>query len=287
MPDLRHLRAFVAVGEELNFTRAAERLHLAQQAVSKSVAQLEGELGVELVRRTTHDVDLTNAGAALLLAGREVLSAADAAFEEARALGRGLEGTVRVGVTPPVGSALRAEVAAVLRAGAGDLSVAFHDVRPGDLAQLLRDRAVDVVVARTERAGPEIESAALRPTPASLFVSVHHRLADRTSVSIAELDGERLLTASQPGSPYTDLLMDRLAAGGARVEAVQARVTGGGGPPDLAEVGAVALLPQGWPAGEDLVELAVKEGVTLPLLLLWPAGAPTAAVDRIRAGMAG
>jgi DNA-binding transcriptional LysR family regulator len=66
MPELRQLRAFVAVAQELNFTRAAERLHLGQQAVSKSVRQLERELGVTLLERTTREVRLTPAGAALL-----------------------------------------------------------------------------------------------------------------------------------------------------------------------------------------------------------------------------
>jgi DNA-binding transcriptional LysR family regulator len=62
-PDLRHVRYFLAVAEELNFTRAAERLFVGQQAVSKSVRQLERELGVTLLERTSHDVALTPAGA--------------------------------------------------------------------------------------------------------------------------------------------------------------------------------------------------------------------------------
>src|SRR5918999_3548429 len=90
MPELRHLRVFAAVARERNFTRAAERLHMAQQAVSKSVAQLERELGVELFERTSRAVHLTSAGEALLADAPRVLSAADAAFERARGHGRGL-----------------------------------------------------------------------------------------------------------------------------------------------------------------------------------------------------
>src|SRR3954451_2239016 len=100
MPDLRQLRTFVAVAEELNFTRAAERLHLAQQAVSKSVRQLENELGGALLARTTHGVRLTAAGVPVLDSGRDELAASDAAFTRARDAGRGLSGTVRVGLTP-------------------------------------------------------------------------------------------------------------------------------------------------------------------------------------------
>jgi DNA-binding transcriptional LysR family regulator len=92
MAELRQLRVFLAVAEELNFTRAAARLAMAQQAVSKSVAQLERELGVELLERTTREVHLTAAGRALLEDGPEVLAAADRAFARAREVGRGLEG---------------------------------------------------------------------------------------------------------------------------------------------------------------------------------------------------
>jgi DNA-binding transcriptional LysR family regulator len=85
----------------------------------------------------------------------------------------------------------------------------------------------DVVVARTEPDATGLDSAALAPTPAILLVPAGHRLAPNDSVSLADLDGERLLTWSPPGTPYTDLLVSRVAASGARVESVQAQVTGG------------------------------------------------------------
>ena len=285
MPELRQLRAFVAVAEELNFTRAAERLHLAQQAVSKSVRQLERELGVELLERTTREVRLTPAGTALLDSGRAVLVAAESAFEGARSVGRGLSGSVRVGITPAVGAQVRDEVTRVLLDGAPDLLVSFHEVRPGEVARRLRDHAVDLVLARTERDAQGVESAALPPSPVELHVPRGHRLAGAEAVSLAQLDGERLLTWSAPGTPYTDMLVDRLAAAGARVEPVQARVLGGGRYHDLAATGAVALAPAGWPTGEDNVRLAVEDAISLPLLVLWPAGLPSPAVARLRSGL--
>src|SRR3954470_1432893 len=103
MPELRQLRTFVAVAEELSFTRAAQRLHLAQQAVSKSVAQLERDLGVELLERTSREVRLTSAGQALLADAADVIGAADAAFARARDHGRGLAGSLNVGHTAAVG----------------------------------------------------------------------------------------------------------------------------------------------------------------------------------------
>ena len=285
MPELRQLRAFVAVAEELNFTRAAERLFLAQQAVSRQVAQLESELGVELLERTTHTVSLTPAGESLLADGREVLLAADAAFAQAQAVAQGLTGTLRIGVSPAVGTQVRAETVRVLRENAPEVSVAFHEVRPGELAQVLRDRVVEAALVRTAPDLPELDEAALRPTPAALYVPVGHRLAGGRAVRLAELDGERLLTWSRTGTPYTDLLVSRLAAAGARVEPVQSRVTGGADAPALDDSGAVALMPEGWPAGEEAVQVPLAEPVDLPLLLLWPAGVSSAVVQRLRDGL--
>jgi DNA-binding transcriptional LysR family regulator len=285
VPDLRQLRTFVALAEELSFTRAAERLFVGQQAVSKSVRQLERELGVELVERTTHDVRLTAAGAALLKAGRPALAAADAAFAAAREAGQGMTGTIRVGVSPAVSPLDRQEVVDVLRRGAPDVSVSLLEVRPRDVRRLLRARELDLVLARTSVDAPDVDSAALRPTPAVLCVPTGHRLAGADAVALAQLDGERLLTWSPRGTAFTDLLLTRLAAAGAQVEPVESRVTGSTGLAELADRDAVALMPAGWPAADDVAQVALADDVTLPLLVLWPTGAPSAAVRRVREGM--
>jgi DNA-binding transcriptional LysR family regulator len=285
VPDLRQLRTFVALAEELSFTRAAERLFVGQQAVSKSVRQLERELGVELVERTTHDVRLTAAGAALLEAGRPALAAADAAFAAAREAGRGLTGTIRVGVSPAVSPLDRQEVVDVLRRGAPDVSVSLLEVRPRDVRRLLRARELDLVLARTSDDAPDVDSASLRPTPAVLCVPAGHRLAGGDPVGLAQLDGERLLTWSPRGTAFTDLLLTRLAAAGAQVEPVESRVTGSTGLAELADRDAVALMPAGWAPADDVAQVALADDVTLPLLVLWPTGAPSAAVRRVREGM--
>jgi DNA-binding transcriptional LysR family regulator len=285
VPDLRQLRTFVALAEELSFTRAAERLFVGQQAVSKSVRQLERELGVELVERTTHDVRLTAAGAALLEAGRPALAAADAAFAAAREAGQGLTGTIRVGVSPAVSPLDRQEVVDVLRRGAPDVSVSLLEVRPRDVRRLLRARELDLVLARTSDDAPDVDSAALRPTPAVLCVPAGHRLAGGDPVGLAQLDGERLLTWSPRGTAFTDLLLTRLAAAGAQVEPVESRVTGSTGLAELADRDAVALMPAGWQPADEVAQVPLADDVTLPLLVLWPTGAPSAAVRRVREGM--
>src|SRR5262245_2021554 len=97
MPELRHLRYFVAVAEELNFSRAAERLHMAQPPLSVAIRQLEQELGASLFVRTTHEVRLTEAGAAFLSGARRTLDEAQAAVTAAQRAAAGELGSLRVG----------------------------------------------------------------------------------------------------------------------------------------------------------------------------------------------
>ena len=96
MTDLRRLQYFVAVAQERNFTRAAERLHIAQPALSRQVRLLEQELGVELLHRTTHEFELTEAGEFLLERGPALLSAADELWRSVRTYGTGERGQVVV-----------------------------------------------------------------------------------------------------------------------------------------------------------------------------------------------
>jgi DNA-binding transcriptional LysR family regulator len=281
VPELRHLRAFLAVAQELNFTRAAERLNLAQQAVSKSVAQLEGELGVELLERTSREVRLTDAGRRLLGDARDVVAGADAAFARARDHGRGLAGSLSVGATPPVGPTVLRDVARRMREDAPGLSIALREVRPPEVESALRDRLADVVLTRTVRTGPGFAVTELAPTPAALLVPADHRLAEADSVGLCDVDGERLLTWSAPGTPYTDLLVGLCAGAGARVTPVETSVTGVGEIVELAPLGAVAIVPEGWPAGTDARLVALDGGIGLPLLAVTPAGGATPAVRRL------
>lgn len=282
MPELRELRVFVAVAQHLSFTRAAEQLHLTQQAVSKTIRELERELGVELLERTSREVRLTPAGEALLDPGRETLAQAEIAFDAARAVDAGRAGVVRVGLTPAVGPQDRAEVVEVLRAHS-ERSVTLRDLRPADVLQSLRDRTVDVVLASISgTTGAPIDRASLRPSGMQIHVPATHHLATGATAALKDFDGERLLTASRSGTPYTDLLVERFAAAGATVTPVEARVTGGAQRlAELVELDAIAAMPAGIPAPPSVHRLEVP-GLTMPLTVLWLAGRPPEAVRRLR-----
>lgn len=111
--ELRHLRYFVAVAEELHFGRAAQRLHIVQPALSKQVAALEKELGVELLERTKRRVRLTEAGAVFLEEARQLLAHTDLAAQRVRSVASGESGVLSIGFIPP---ALNSVVPVALRA---------------------------------------------------------------------------------------------------------------------------------------------------------------------------
>jgi DNA-binding transcriptional LysR family regulator len=96
--ELRHLEQFLSVADEQSFTRAAARLHVVQSALSVSIRSLERELGVRLFDRTTHRVELTDTGRALVPEARRTLAAADAARDAVAAVRGGLRGTIRIGI---------------------------------------------------------------------------------------------------------------------------------------------------------------------------------------------
>ncbi len=170
--ELRHLRSFVAVAEELNFTRAAERLHLAQPALSAQIRQLEQRVGARLLERTTRRVELTPAGRALLEATPALLAGVDDALRAARRAAAGETGALTVGllataaldVTPRILRAFAAERPQVavsvrnvdfadpsggVRSGDADLAMVWLPFRDDGLAcdPLFDDRRMAVVAA--------------------------------------------------------------------------------------------------------------------------------------------
>ena len=136
--DLRRLRYFVAVAEERHFTRAAERLHIAQPPLSQQIQALESSLGTRLFYRTSRRVELTPAGAALLARAWTIQQQIKSAEEEVRSVGAGLVGTLDIGAT---GSVLRgglADLLAAYRREARSVKMTVHEQAPSlQIAALL------------------------------------------------------------------------------------------------------------------------------------------------------
>jgi DNA-binding transcriptional LysR family regulator len=284
MPELRQIRAFVAVAQQLSFTRAAETLEVRQQTVSKSIRDLETELGVELLSRTTREVRLTDAGLSLLEPARESLRRLEDAFETTRAVGEGRLGVLRIGVTPSIAATDTGEVARAIRAHAAEMNLSFREIPSADLRQALYQREVDIALSRTVGNGdPALHKAVLRPTPAAVFVSSDHPLADRKDVSLADLDGSALLAVSPRGTAYTDFLVDRFGEAGAGIEVREARVIGGSSSmlTELVGTDAFAVKPAAIEPPPGVARLELRH-LDLPLQVLWPAGLPSKAALWLR-----
>jgi DNA-binding transcriptional LysR family regulator len=187
--ELRHLRAFVAVAEELNFTRAAERLHMAQQALSTQVRQLEERVGEQLLVRTTRKVELTPAGLALLEHARLLLGGADRAVAAAKAAGEG-HATLTVGFVVPADHEPLRPALARFNERRPDVDVQVHFGEVTDPTGGLRDGHADVavVVGAFDRTG--LETTPLWTDPRGVAMAADHPLAEKDELTVAELVAE-------------------------------------------------------------------------------------------------
>jgi DNA-binding transcriptional LysR family regulator len=187
--DLRLLRYFIAVAEELSFTRAAACLHMSQQPLSAAIRRFESDLGVELFRRTTRHVELTDAGRAMLEPARAALRTADDALAAARAAGRGVTGELRFGLSLGARYGLEALFATL----ASDHPALRLHVRHDSTAPLLadlHDGRLDLAVTFGAQLPDSLEHARLLDAPAMVGVAATHPLATREDVALAELADE-------------------------------------------------------------------------------------------------
>ena len=197
--ELRQLRYFVTLAEELHFGRAAEREHIVQSALSQQVQRLERELGVRLVERSTHHVALTTAGAMFLVEARQILAHADRAAVVARSA-VGAAATLRVGI---IDSSYDSMPQILHEVQARHPGLVIHQVEasvPGQYQQLT-DGRLDVGIGRAALAPPDISSLLFRQDPLGVLVPTGHRFADLDGVPVAVLAEEPLLLAEEVQAP--------------------------------------------------------------------------------------
>ncbi|MER7558817.1 LysR family transcriptional regulator [Nocardioides sp. NPDC126508] len=185
--NLRRLRAFVVVAEELHFTRAAKRLYVAQQALSKQIAELETMLGTSLFDRTTRKVELTPAGEVLLAAVREALLRIDEGVEEARRVGRGEHATLRVGFIAGAALELTSPILGEFTNRYPETSVELHEYGLADPSAGLASGATDVAFIRLPSATQDLVTLRLFTEPSVAGVSTANPLSRRESLRVADL----------------------------------------------------------------------------------------------------
>jgi LysR family transcriptional regulator, benzoate and cis,cis-muconate-responsive activator of ben and cat genes len=196
--DLRQLRYFVAVAEELHFTRASVRLNLAQSALSAQIRALEAELGGALLTRTTRNVELTAAGESLLRDGREILQAVDDAVAQARALARGEAGALVVGALGPAPGGIFAPLLARFGARHPDVRVEVRTLDFTELVDGVRSRHCDVAFLYEPIDEPDVDVTPLFSEQRIVVLPAGHRLARRKTLRPADLDGELFIKQPEP-----------------------------------------------------------------------------------------
>jgi DNA-binding transcriptional LysR family regulator len=212
--ELRHLRYFVAVAEELHFTRAALRLNIAQPPLSQQIRALEAELGVQLFLRTRRSVAFTDAGQALLVRAREMLAAAQSLPGELQRVARGEVGLLRIGFssTLPLTKVLR-DVVADHRRTHPDVALNLREMHSQQQFDGLLRGELDVGLVRYNESAPEgIRLVVLRRDPLRLVVPASHRFARRKSVAIAECRDEPFIGFPGDAGTGTGPLLKRLCA---------------------------------------------------------------------------
>src|SRR5487761_1531766 len=197
--ELRQLRYFVTLAEELHFGRAAEREHIVQSALSQQVQRLERELGVRLLERSTHHVALTAAGVVFLVEARQILAHVDRAAGVARSA-VGASAPLRVGIIDASYDSMP-QILHEVQARYPGLVIHQVEASVPDQYQQLIDGRLDVGIGRAALAPPEVASLLFRQDPLGVLVPAGHRFAGLEGVPVASLAEEPLLLAEEVRAP--------------------------------------------------------------------------------------
>ncbi|UGY17511.1 LysR substrate-binding domain-containing protein [Bradyrhizobium septentrionale] len=199
----------MALGEELNFTRAAERLHIAQPPLSQQIRQLEDELGVTLLQRNSRPVRLTEAGELFLARARALLAGFEDAVADTRRVGRGQAGKLAIGF---VGSAMFAGLPDIIgsyRDACPDVELVLDEMLAAEIAEALRRRRIDVGFVRPALlAEAGLAQRLILEEPYVAALPRAHPLAARDDIALAELsDDAFVLYPVRPEPSVTGLIV--------------------------------------------------------------------------------
>jgi DNA-binding transcriptional LysR family regulator len=227
--ELRHLRSFVAVAEELHFGRAAARLHIVQPALSRQIRALEEEMGLRLFERNRRRVALTPAGAAFLNEGRGLLEQVAHAVEAARRADRGELGSLRIGYVPAMVSTGLPEIVREFRKRFPGVDVRLQEMTPAMQVEALLGERVDVGFVRGPIHEPALATETVLEEPLVAALPSGHRLGRHKRLRLAMLADEPFVLQARsrgPGSHDQILAICRSAGFSPRVvqEGSQAEV---------------------------------------------------------------
>ncbi|GAA5140249.1 LysR substrate-binding domain-containing protein [Prosthecobacter algae] len=273
--DLRHLRYFQAVAEELSFSQASRRLHIAQPALSRAVQDLESELGTRLIERDRRTVALTPAGAVLLHEAGLLLERFEESMRRVRRTATGEEGELRLGYIGPPTQGFLGRLLHDYRARYPKVSVHLEERTPERVWEMVAKGRLSVAITRPLPGQGErsLETLLLRKEPLGIVVPLDHPLADRESVTWKMLAQEPLIVlARREGVGLHDEILaacraagftPRIAYSPSLMGTVLSYAEAGAGVGIATDsVAAVSMSP-------SLKYLSVTPERTVPLVLVW------------------
>src|SRR5215510_494353 len=222
--ELRHLRYFIAVADELSFTRAAALLRVAQSAVSAQIRLLEAAVGVELLERTSRRVQLTGAGRIFLQGTKKILADLDEIKRQARRIGRAESGHLAVGFIGAQSHEWMPLVLKRFRRKYPDVEVTLAEMVPSAQLEALAVRKLDVGVvgAIDGKPPPGLQIACIAEEQPMVGMPSDHELANHAFVRLQQLKGEKLILTSRENAPsYRSWLARLFLRAGVEADVVQ------------------------------------------------------------------
>jgi len=218
--ELRHLRYFIAVAEEGSLTLAAKkRLHTAQPSLSRQIRDLEYEVGVQLMRRSVHGVELTAAGRAFLDHARLALTEAEAAAQAARRAAKPAKPTFALGFLTGQEIGWLPEAMRILGDQLPKIEVTVSSQYSPDLADALMSGKLDVAFLRREKQAADLAYALVTEEPLVVVLPSDHRLASRHAIDPHEIVGETFITVSKTAPVLRVVIDDYLRRSGLEIVA--------------------------------------------------------------------
>lgn len=204
------MRYFLALAQEQNVSRAAQRLHMAQPPLSRQMRQMEEDLGVELFVRTARGIQLTDAARSLLHDVPHILELAHLAHERARRAGKGLLGDLDVGIFGSGVLHVIPRLIGAFHAQRPDVRIRLHNLTKGEQIQALREHRITVGFHRLPPAEPDLAVSLVLREP--MYVGMHesHPLSTQSEVSIRDLERQPMVL--YPNTPLAGLAQEVMAA---------------------------------------------------------------------------
>ncbi|MBR0687817.1 LysR family transcriptional regulator [Bradyrhizobium manausense] len=221
MLEFGQLRSFIAVATELNFGRAAKRLHMTQPPLSRQIQLLERELDVQLFTRTSRSVELTSAGRAFLVEARALLQQSETAVQVARRAAQTAEGALKIGFVGATTYGFLPRLAARMRSELPNIEVSFHELTSVEQLDALASSRIDLGLVRPLPAEENVQAACVMREGLALALPLDHPLAVRRRPQLAQLHGESFIMYSTTGRYMHDLLNASFRVAGVQPSFVQ------------------------------------------------------------------